>query len=430
MTKEQIIKKILKYHWRPWLERPFNVFILSLSKGSHVREIMKKVGVDLEMEASVYERGNWYESEEVWENCAKQLKKFYAAGGSFVTISKLAESFYREKKQEISKMAKARGNDFVKLQKIEKILQIVYAYIWLTHCFEYLFTKILNEEVPKYVKGDAAKFIGDISISEKKNSQGLMIDAIIRGDNLKQIVKEYGWIKVRDVFSSPFSEAELKKEKKEIIKAYKNIKIDKKAVVPKELEKLVTDVRELVYFRTFRTDMLYEFCFLVRPILKRIAKHFGVKFEDLKDCCIYELLQGKFIKRRPIMFTYRDKIYFSDKPILSEDIIKNKEVKGQVAYQGIVHGRVKIIKKAHETNKVKEGDILVTQMTFPSYVLAMKRAAAFITDEGGITCHAAIIAREMKKPCIIGTKIATKVLHDGDFVEVDANKGVVKILKK
>ena len=59
----------------------------------------------------------------------------------------------------------------------------------------------------------------------------------------------------------------------------------------------------------------------------------------------------------------------------------------------------------------------------------MKRAIAFVTDEGGITCHAAIIAREMKKPCIIGTKVATKILKDGDMVEVDANKGTVKIIK-
>ena len=68
-------------------------------------------------------------------------------------------------------------------------------------------------------------------------------------------------------------------------------------------------------------------------------------------------------------------------------------------------------------------------MTRPEYLPAMKKAAAFITDEGGITCHAAIIAREMKKPCIIGTKIATQVLKDGDMVEVKANHGLVIILK-
>ncbi len=60
----------------------------------------------------------------------------------------------------------------------------------------------------------------------------------------------------------------------------------------------------------------------------------------------------------------------------------------------------------------------------------MKRAAAFVTDEGGITCHAAIVAREMKKPCVIGTKIATQIFKDGDMVEVDAQRGVVRIIKR
>ncbi len=65
-------------------------------------------------------------------------------------------------------------------------------------------------------------------------------------------------------------------------------------------------------------------------------------------------------------------------------------------------------------------------MTTPDFLPAMERAAAFVTEEGGITCHAAIVAREMKKPCVIGTKIATKVFKDGDRVEVDATKGVVR----
>jgi pyruvate,water dikinase len=60
----------------------------------------------------------------------------------------------------------------------------------------------------------------------------------------------------------------------------------------------------------------------------------------------------------------------------------------------------------------------------------MEKAAGFVTDEGGITCHAAIIAREMKKPCVIATKFATRVLKDGDLVEVDADNGVVRILEK
>ncbi len=103
---------------------------------------------------------------------------------------------------------------------------------------------------------------------------------------------------------------------------------------------------------------------------------------------------------------------------------------GQVAYRGKARGVVKIILKNKDIFKIKSGEILVSSMTTPDFISAMRKAAAFVTDEGGITCHAAIVARELKKPCIIGTKIATKVLHDGDLVEVDADNGVVKILKK
>lgn len=78
---------------------------------------------------------------------------------------------------------------------------------------------------------------------------------------------------------------------------------------------------------------------------------------------------------------------------------------------------------------MEKGEILVTVMTSPDFMVAAKKAAAIVTDEGGITCHAAIVSREMKIPCIIGTKIATKVLKDGDIVEVDADKGVVRKIK-
>lgn len=102
---------------------------------------------------------------------------------------------------------------------------------------------------------------------------------------------------------------------------------------------------------------------------------------------------------------------------------------GNVASAGQVKGIVSVIMNIGEFSNFKMGNILVTSMTTPEYVPLMKKAAAIVTDEGGISCHAAIVARELKKPCIIGTKIATKVLKDGDLVEVDADKGVVKILK-
>jgi phosphohistidine swiveling domain-containing protein len=105
-------------------------------------------------------------------------------------------------------------------------------------------------------------------------------------------------------------------------------------------------------------------------------------------------------------------------------------VQGQVASRGIVQGIVKVIMDPTKENDFAQGDILVTSMTRPEFVPLMKKAGAVVTNEGGITCHAAIISRELKIPCIIGTKIATQVLHDGDLVEVDADNGVVRVIDR
>ena len=94
----------------------------------------------------------------------------------------------------------------------------------------------------------------------------------------------------------------------------------------------------------------------------------------------------------------------------------------------MVRGVVRLLYSSDDINKVRRGDILVATMTLPNYIPAMEKAAAFVTDEGGILCHAAIISREMRKPCIIGTKIATKIFKDGDRVEVDADRGIVRKL--
>jgi len=100
-------------------------------------------------------------------------------------------------------------------------------------------------------------------------------------------------------------------------------------------------------------------------------------------------------------------------------------VKGLGASPGIGIGRVKIVLKKEDINKVEEGDVLVTVMTTPDMVPAMRKASAIVTDEGGYTCHAAIVSRELGVPAVVGTGNATKVLKDGMIVTVDGEKGVV-----
>lgn len=108
--------------------------------------------------------------------------------------------------------------------------------------------------------------------------------------------------------------------------------------------------------------------------------------------------------------------------------VTTKELKGMVAYKGVVRGKARVIRTADQLSTLEMGEILVTHHTTPVFVIAMKKASAIVTDEGGITSHAAIVSRELKIPCITATRHGSAVIKTGDLLEVDAENGIVKIL--
>lgn len=115
---------------------------------------------------------------------------------------------------------------------------------------------------------------------------------------------------------------------------------------------------------------------------------------------------------------------------LTEAAPDTTEIHGTVAFRGHARGIARIVLDPAKAATFNDGDILVAEMTRPDYLALMKKSAAVVTDIGGLLSHAAIVSREMKKPCVIGTKNATKILKDGDLIEVDAERGVVKILQR
>ena len=110
-------------------------------------------------------------------------------------------------------------------------------------------------------------------------------------------------------------------------------------------------------------------------------------------------------------------VYFKDKDF--SNILKKKVLKIDDCIGPKVFARIQAL---------KEGEILISPMTIPDFVLAMKKAAAIVTDEGGVLCHAAIVARELEKPTVVGTEIATKRLQDSDIVEVNATEGKITLI--
>ncbi len=152
----------------------------------------------------------------------------------------------------------------------------------------------------------------------------------------------------------------------------------------------------------------------------------GAKLEEHYDCpqdAEWAEEDGKIylVQSRPITVLYGEEEEEAEEGEELEEVL----VKGLGASPGRKSGKVKVIPNADEIGRVKEGDILVSEMTAPDWVPAMRRASAIVTDEGGTTCHAAIVSRELGTPAVVGTGNATEVLEEKMGVTVDGSSGVV-----
>jgi phosphohistidine swiveling domain-containing protein len=179
----------------------------------------------------------------------------------------------------------------------------------------------------------------------------------------------------------------------------------------------------------------YQYNELVVPDLEKYFRGFGVNNYLHDELGSNEKFTERFIG---ILFIGKDRQILNKEEMqelekliesrhkVAEDI---KELKGVIVGQGHYEGKVKLIKDLNKLDQVEAGDVLVTSMTRPQFNSVLKNVGALVTDDGGALCHAAILAREFNIPTVVGTKIATKVLKDGDMVEVDADKGIVRIIK-
>ncbi len=210
----------------------------------------------------------------------------------------------------------------------------------------------------------------------------------------------------------------------------------------------LTIIDRMYQLRVFSEGWVEETDVFWMQFLGSIFKQHGYPMELRRVVRLRELLSIADGKPLPRVATlrkrYRGYIHYHGKLFLTHDLpgflkkhrlhvdLPNvntdvQEIRGMSANPAkALRAKVQLIRNRDDIPDFHAGNVLVTSMTSPDFVPAMKKASAIVTDEGGVTCHAAIVSRELGKPCIIGTKIATQVLKDGDMVEVDANKGIVK----
>ena len=284
----------------------------------------------------------------------------------------------------------------------------------------------LNTKTAELVNGDP-KLLK--TLLDKLQKEWKYIGPYLEGDKRLKTIKEFEdyynhlvewWSAMTIVFNIPGIEAV-------------NEDMKAKALEQRARMESYSDKMPTVYLDFWKKNYP-EFLDIIDVILPQEAIRLGkgeISQEDISK--IRERLSGFALFNNKIYSPSElEETLRENNLILTKETIEGNisEIKGATAYPGVVKGKVRIIRLKEQISSVQKGEIIVTEMTNPDFIPAMKKAVAVVTDEGGIMCHAAIVSRELKIPCIIGTKIATQVLKDGDLVEVDADNGVVRILNK
>ncbi len=439
------------------------IAMLSLSKD--VKHILPYVPKSMVI---VPEQKNecFYVDEKEMEHMEKKFIFYFAKNKKvFGNFSKLFHSIGK-KYVKSSKKLSSQNLDVLDEKNLKKGF-LDYFQIWrdyccvlwigffLNECFSEIGLEIVEKKVKKLGKEDRLyDFKNTIFEPTKKSGINILQDKIKKlkekGYNNKDIVslwKEFSWIPCLDVHNKPWT----KKDVKEYIQ---NFRVEKKKLlnykkIMKELdfskkEREILDIaKELVYIKDARDDYRRNGIYFIQPYLTEMAKRMGLRLEDISYLMSNEVFKKiskeEIEKRKKGFLLYCEKgkfVCISDKKnvelvlkkkfgIIQKEI-KEKEIKGLVVSKGKVKGIVRIVRGISDLAKVEKGDILVAITTHPDFLPAMHLSKAIVTDEGGITSHTAIVSRELKIPCVVGTKIATRVLKDGDLVEVDADKGVVR----
>ena len=349
-----------------------------------------------------------------------------------------------------------------KLHKIFELIKDYASYIDVPgFLFQVYYTDNFQKEIIDFIAGDesqkAEAFNLLISSHDFTNYEHFLLDLhknLHSKSAYKKIAKRYYWL-IHDYLGNIIDEKyvaaralEMKKNKNYFEKSIQEAKERREKIrkiikaIPPAKRKMVIILGEMMHLYNDRKKQVVN---QANIYLRKVFEHkfTGLTISQLRKYFqltpdeILNLLKEKEsydIKERSSRFGYKvlnwkisiaPEEYFS----LMEDYEKIKLLKGISASAGKVSGRISIVLNISHIHLFKPGRILVAPFTNVNYMPIMSKAKAIITDTGGLTSHAAIVSRELKIPFIVNTKNATKALKDGDLVEVDANKGIVKKIK-
>jgi len=435
MNKKQLIEKVKTVEWewewgrkcsvlvnyiimKVWIKWGFNNIII-FNKNNYTEFFMDKKDL-----------------EKISKNVYKQsIKKGFS--GSYEKKAKQAcERFIKVSKPNPSKDLMQQYHEYI--DAFINLLRFVSHIRIFNRIGEQKLREFVNSKIKK--PKEQIKIFSILSATTRKNAFSDFHERMKKAykekqkQMIKSIVEDFKWMPVGYGDEPEWTQEDIKKQLEDF-KPIREHKIDKNQIIrklnpSKEILRLIEVIDLFVYYKDYLRRISNYCNYYSRPVFIELGKKYGLSLKEIKTLMPDEI--GRIKPRKSsIMFSDHGQIHVFDYSREIENLFsfKTKEIKGTVACVGKSRGKVVIINNHDDLKKEFDNRILVSVMTTPEITPAIKKCKAIVTDEGGITCHAAIVSRELGIPCIIGTKIATKVLKDNDLVEVDAEKGVVKIIK-
>ena len=358
---------------------------------------------------------------------------------------------------------KDKSNDQLKLLYMD-YLKKNYAYcpfVWMQFIINNFFAEKAKEIITDKVEEDKQYEYMEIALRPEEKAASIQLNEIasewetLEDKEKIEIYENFRWIPCLDIHNKSWTKEEFFSHIGDFKKVEKKQQVTYEALL-KDLSKkeilIIEIARKLSYLKDLKDDFRRQGIFHAQSLFEEIGRRMGLGLQDMsylteeeiidfldKDSAISKNLVEQRKQGFAIYFNQQRKIECKsgeeiDTALIELGIIIHEEYHGEIggtpASSGKAKGTAVIVKGVSDLHKVKHGDILVAVTTHPDFVPAMQRAAAIITDEGGITSHAAIVAREFGLPCVVGTKHATKVLKDGDEIEVDADQGIVRKIEK
>lgn len=261
--------------------------------------------------------------------------------------------------------------------------------------------------------------------------------------DLRSLLNEYFWIRNSYYGVQKLTEEDMRTEIKQKM-GKKKQKIPK-TKDPLSLPRNLVEIgKDMIFMQDLRKKYMMMAASYLHELLKKTGKNYNLTPTLMAETVSSEVIQAskKLVNLEEELKTRQSSCTITFDPEIGIEVhsgqilfpagVQRKskfEIKGRVACGGKAVGKVKIVRKTEDMYKVNHGDVIVSPMTTPDIMPAIRRCVAIVTDFGGITCHAAIISREFNIPCIVGTTNATEILKNEDLVEVDANNGIVKIIQ-